>query len=170
MNCCCQVERDTCDSTIRFFLQAEDGIRDRNVTGVQTCALPISASSATAVARCSMVRSPKRDLSCQSRTGVSGFRPFSFASQSTAVCSLPISSTSLISSPWRSEEHTSELQSRFDFVCRFLLEKKKSCPTALSLALIVLTTPEAALVTLSVVFFALLPLWDEHCFCFSFLQ
>src|SRR5699024_12033676 len=24
-----------------FFVQAEDGIRDRNVTGVQTCALPI---------------------------------------------------------------------------------------------------------------------------------
>src|SRR5699024_10289431 len=27
---------------ISFFFQAEDGIRDRNVTGVQTCALPIS--------------------------------------------------------------------------------------------------------------------------------
>src|SRR5699024_11670575 len=27
------------------FCQAEDGIRDRNVTGVQTCALPISESS-----------------------------------------------------------------------------------------------------------------------------
>src|SRR5437868_12332996 len=27
-----------------FFFQAEDGIRDRNVTGVQTCALPISGS------------------------------------------------------------------------------------------------------------------------------
>src|SRR5699024_12178619 len=27
---------------IIFFFQAEDGIRDRNVTGVQTCALPIS--------------------------------------------------------------------------------------------------------------------------------
>src|SRR5437868_9422929 len=27
-----------------FFFQAEDGIRDRNVTGVQTCALPISPS------------------------------------------------------------------------------------------------------------------------------
>src|SRR5699024_12084485 len=27
-----------------FFFQAEDGIRDRNVTGVQTCALPISAA------------------------------------------------------------------------------------------------------------------------------
>src|SRR5699024_11227791 len=25
-----------------YFFQAEDGIRDRNVTGVQTCALPIS--------------------------------------------------------------------------------------------------------------------------------
>src|SRR5699024_11857135 len=25
-----------------FFFQAEDGIRGRNVTGVQTCALPIS--------------------------------------------------------------------------------------------------------------------------------
>src|SRR5690554_7467220 len=26
-----------------FFFQAEDGIRDADVTGVQTCALPISA-------------------------------------------------------------------------------------------------------------------------------
>src|SRR5207249_8143059 len=29
--------------SICFFFQAEDGIRDRNVTGVQTCALPIWA-------------------------------------------------------------------------------------------------------------------------------
>src|SRR5699024_3032159 len=28
--------------SLLFFVQAEDGIRDRNVTGVQTCALPIS--------------------------------------------------------------------------------------------------------------------------------
>src|SRR5690606_39377769 len=28
-----------------FFFQAEDGIRDFHVTGVQTCALPISADS-----------------------------------------------------------------------------------------------------------------------------
>src|SRR5699024_11568123 len=27
--------------------------------------------------------------------------------------------------PWRSEEHTSELQSRFDLVCRLLLAQKK---------------------------------------------
>src|SRR5699024_11620753 len=32
-----------------FFFQAEDGIRDRNVTGVQTCALPISVVSASEV-------------------------------------------------------------------------------------------------------------------------
>src|SRR5437868_9563080 len=31
-----------------FFFQAEDGIRDRNVTGVQTCALPISRTGVPA--------------------------------------------------------------------------------------------------------------------------
>src|SRR5699024_12206109 len=31
-------------SSLCFFFQAEDGIRDRNVTGVQTCALPISGT------------------------------------------------------------------------------------------------------------------------------
>src|SRR5574343_664490 len=30
-----------------FFFQAEDGIRDRDVTGVQTCALPISKGDRT---------------------------------------------------------------------------------------------------------------------------
>src|SRR3989454_12201185 len=34
-----------------FFFQAEDGIRDYKVTGVQTCALPISAASASRAAR-----------------------------------------------------------------------------------------------------------------------
>src|SRR5256885_9657225 len=29
-------------ATVVFFFQAEDGIRDYKVTGVQTCALPIS--------------------------------------------------------------------------------------------------------------------------------
>src|SRR5207249_7591465 len=31
------------------FFQAEDGIRDRNVTGVQTCALPISTATALGI-------------------------------------------------------------------------------------------------------------------------
>src|SRR4051794_41801702 len=35
-----------------FFFQAEDGIRDGRVTGVQTCALPISASRRIRTAAC----------------------------------------------------------------------------------------------------------------------
>src|SRR3712207_8355625 len=34
-----------------FFFQAEDGIRDIGVTGVQTCALPISGTVDPALAR-----------------------------------------------------------------------------------------------------------------------
>src|SRR5258708_10384770 len=34
----------------RFFFQAEEGIRDDLVTGVQTCALPISTSPAAVAA------------------------------------------------------------------------------------------------------------------------
>src|SRR5690242_21100918 len=68
-------------------------------------ALPIS--SATAVARCSEVPSdaartstarPSRSKSCPTRTRVAA----------------------------RSEEHTSELQSHVNLVCRLLLEKKKT--------------------------------------------
>src|SRR5256885_13020242 len=36
---------DLCYEVVIFFFQAEDGIRDYKVTGVQTCALPISPSS-----------------------------------------------------------------------------------------------------------------------------
>src|SRR5207244_8056199 len=35
--------RAVCYSSCAFFFQAEDGIRDDLVTGVQTCALPICA-------------------------------------------------------------------------------------------------------------------------------
>src|SRR5260370_32085948 len=34
-----------------FFFQAEDGIRDSSVTGVQTCALPICARSELAIGK-----------------------------------------------------------------------------------------------------------------------
>src|SRR5207253_8258592 len=59
-------------STSVFFFQAEDGIRDGHVTGVQTCALPISPARAvlpraratrrTALARCQWAdpRAPRR--------------------------------------------------------------------------------------------------------------
>src|SRR5438874_11994040 len=46
-----------------FFFQAEDGIRDLYVTGVQTCALPISLTGARA---CGGV--PRRKLRSNSRS------------------------------------------------------------------------------------------------------
>src|SRR2546422_8492902 len=42
-----------------FFFQAEDGIRDVAVTGVQTCALPISGCSRPRAHRFSIGRMPK---------------------------------------------------------------------------------------------------------------
>src|SRR5207247_5767263 len=44
---------------------------------------------------------------------------------SAAVASLVPSGASAVVPPSRSEEHTSELQSRVELVCRLLLEKKK---------------------------------------------
>src|SRR2546425_4615764 len=89
-----------------FFFQAEDGIRDKLVTGVQTCALPISAflcSSTLPVMKGSSSGPISRRTSVRydARTVPSSVRP-------------------------RSEEHTSELQSLAYLVCRLLLEKKKN--------------------------------------------
>src|SRR4051795_11093492 len=48
-----------CVSVLFFFFQAEDGIRDESVTGVQTCALPIEEDgirdeSVTGVQTCAL--------------------------------------------------------------------------------------------------------------------
>src|SRR5258708_37133881 len=58
-----------------FFFQAEDGIRDDLVTGVQTCALPISPycrdSGVTAIGReptCSFAKSPRGPMRSGSRS------------------------------------------------------------------------------------------------------
>src|SRR5687767_15308320 len=78
-----------------FFFQAEDGIRDKLVTGVQTCALPISGmrtQNSTLVLR---LLWRERQISRAD-----------------------------IARHTRSEEHTSELQSLAYLVCRLLLEKK----------------------------------------------
>src|SRR2546421_1669757 len=72
------------ENTSELQSQAEDGIRDLIVTGVQTC-------------------SDRKSTRLNS----------SHDQISYAVFCL------------RSEEHTSELQSRSDLVCRLLLEKKK---------------------------------------------
>src|SRR3712207_6888825 len=93
-----------------FFFQAEDGIRDIGVTGVQTCALPILR-----------VRGP---YFVMLTFGVSEFVKFLIVN---VEAGLGLSGRLIIGGPGvRSEEHTSELQSRQYLVCRLLLEKKKS--------------------------------------------
>src|SRR5699024_11723850 len=60
-----------------FFFQAEDGIRDRNVTGVQTCALPIYADddepeSLDSALPCEQVDDDRGEQSADDRSGGSG--------------------------------------------------------------------------------------------------
>src|SRR5207253_7446710 len=60
---------------ICFFFQAEDGIRDGHVTGVQTCALPISndgAEAVTAEAVSSEIAKPRRLANRTARSSRSG--------------------------------------------------------------------------------------------------
>src|SRR2546422_6708576 len=87
-----------------FFFQAEDGIRDVAVTGVQTCALPISRGQTLYVLD-------------EPTTGLH----FADTDRLIAVLHRLVDLGNTV----RSEEHTSELQSRLHLVCRLLLEKKK---------------------------------------------
>src|SRR5256885_5544071 len=86
----------TCSYNAILFFQAEDGIRDYKVTGVQTCALPISGQPVSCGLRAAL-RPGRSARRCRWRS----------------ACR-------------RSEEHTSELQSPCNLVCRLLLEKKKT--------------------------------------------
>src|SRR5207302_2362374 len=106
-----------------FFFQAEDGIRDFHVTGVQTCALPI----------CRQDRQPTRPGHARSRAALSSRSPDATSRPSgrrRRGSPVPVDRHDFITNcscltPGRSEEHTSELQSRENLVCRLLLEKKK---------------------------------------------
>src|SRR6266498_5315440 len=51
------------------FFQAEDGIRDADVTGVQTCALPILPSTSTCRLRISRSAIPTFRICCLDRRG-----------------------------------------------------------------------------------------------------
>src|SRR5690348_17842052 len=98
-----------------FFFQAEDGIRDGRVTGVQTCALPILAGLVN-------------------NAGIGGFSPLELTGAGDFRRLLEVNVTGQLAVTQaflpllRSEEHTSELQSPVHLVCRLLLEKKKSGP------------------------------------------
>src|SRR5699024_11406205 len=52
-----------------------------------------------------------------------------FSGFSTSALAL-VAAALFLATAMRSEEHTSELQSRFDLVCRLLLEKKKIRPVS----------------------------------------
>src|SRR6266536_6690311 len=53
-----------------FFFQAEDGIRDPLVTGVQTCALPISAGPCEQTATRSFCHDPGSDTQIRQQRAV----------------------------------------------------------------------------------------------------
>src|SRR5689334_24593275 len=61
-----------------FFFQAEDGIRDGTVTGVQTCALPISCWSAASPTAASSINAPG---SSGWKRAVTGHRCISYSSE-----------------------------------------------------------------------------------------
>src|SRR5688500_20083194 len=74
-----------------FFFQAEDGIRDYKVTGVQTCALPISMPPAPIWPNsmywptfCSKLVAFRGTASKHSESGTSSIVGCNFATQSSA--------------------------------------------------------------------------------------
>src|SRR5256714_4520766 len=108
-----------------FFFQAEDGIRDKLVTGVQTCALPISLLS-TPLGRVKVVQIAGA-VARRIVPYVAGGEPAIKGVRMGLIrlgsrCDLLVPPGSV---RWtvRSEEHTSELQSLAYLVCRLLLEK-----------------------------------------------
>src|SRR5256886_7746934 len=105
--------------SVFFFFQAEDGIRDLTVTGVQTCALPISRELDPVDAGQHDVHHGEIDVSFeQTRQAVGpGKRNVGLVAFAVEAVREEVR---------RSEEHTSELQSQSNIVCRLLLAKKKN--------------------------------------------
>src|SRR2546427_5623362 len=72
-----------------FFFQAEDGIRDLTVTGVQTCALPI-ASAAVASLSSSTVRSIIDTFGVGTRMAIPSNLPLSWGSTRCRALAAPV--------------------------------------------------------------------------------
>src|SRR3989440_1673213 len=71
-----------------FFFQAEDGIRDLIVTGVQTCALPISVPTIERAANCADPETAK----AENATAATGPKPTACARRPKAT---PSSATAI---------------------------------------------------------------------------
>src|SRR2546426_2703435 len=119
--------------TVLFF-KAEDGIRDYKVTGVQTCALPISQRVAPAPPAVGAVGafSVCSNVNCTSKTTATatarevGMHIAIFVDDNAppgGLSAADLTSLRYKFDTLRSEEHTSELQSPCNLVCRLLLEK-----------------------------------------------
>src|SRR5207249_8363447 len=89
-----------------------------------------NATACTARSRSSDSNVPRKSFFTAREILLTG-SPF----KSSATTAIPSTSSQvradpgISGAPARSEEHTSELQSRFDLVCRLLLEKKKKRAT-----------------------------------------
>src|SRR3712207_6979372 len=127
-------------ANVCFLFQAEDGIRDIGVTGVQTCALPIL--TVTFIDRILDVtdyvnEQLKKDEDPEGTNYLSQTYLNTVAHRFAKAENIEVTpATKLELKAFyggnkyylfvkRSEEHTSELQSRQYLVCRLLLEKKK---------------------------------------------
>src|SRR5690606_39369764 len=105
---------------VLFFFQAEDGIRDFHVTGVQTCALPIWLGGPQARDHRHLPGGRLRNrLGARIRT-LAEPQPAAVDDEQRAV--LEPQRHELFES--RSEEHTSELQSREISYAVFCLKKQ----------------------------------------------
>src|SRR5690625_5489286 len=113
-----------------FFFQAEDGIRDGHVTGVQTCALPISIVAELAIERAKRLVELGQDVVVLLDSITRLSRAYNLAAPASGrILSGGVDASALyppkrVCGAARSEEHTSELQSRGHLVCRRLLGKK----------------------------------------------
>src|SRR2546429_1825125 len=107
-----------------FFFQAEDGIRDVAVTGVQTCALPIFSERTARLSTpyegrpndYGILVMTEEELYAHGRKAhLAGWQVGTHANGDVAIDTTLRVYERL---QRRSEEHTSELQSRLHLVCR----------------------------------------------------
>src|SRR5690606_39981228 len=105
--------------------QAEDGIRDFHVTGVQTCALPIWVLDRFEpwMALAFTEGSIGGDIERVNLGQLAEFYATDPVARLRAAATAAAALEGGAGAPPRSEEHTSELQSRENLVCRLLLEK-----------------------------------------------
>src|SRR6266511_4982422 len=102
-----------------MFAASTAGLRTSRLRFESLCLPPVDVVSTWSSA-------PVKSDSARQRTSSSRSAEVRSTERTPAsVFALPTWSVPVARSTWRSEEHTSELQSRENLVCRLLLEKKK---------------------------------------------